>query len=55
MKTFIYIITIIYFFIVSIPVFIIIFILTHTFYTLKQTTQCIKKRLTQLLSTSKAT
>ena len=47
MKTFIYILTIIYFFVVSIPVFIIIFILTHTFYTLKNTTQCIKKRLTQ--------
>ena len=54
MKTFFYILMIIYFFVVSIPVFIIIFILTHTFYTLKNTTQCIKKRLTQLLSTSKA-
>jgi hypothetical protein len=54
MKTFIYILTIIYFFVVSIPVFIIIFILTHTFYTLKNTTLCIKKRLTQLVSTSKA-
>ena len=46
---------IIYFFVVSIPVFIIIFILTHTFYTLKNTTQCIKKRLTQSLTTFKAT
>jgi hypothetical protein len=55
MKTFFYILMVIYFFIVSIPVFIIIFILSHTFYTLKNTTQCIKKRLTQLLSTSKAT
>ena len=35
MKVFIYILTVIYFAIVSIPVFIIIFILTHTFYTLK--------------------
>jgi ABC-type dipeptide/oligopeptide/nickel transport system permease component len=55
MKTFSYILMVIYFFIVSIPVFIIIFILTHTFYTLKQTTLCIKKRLTQSQSTSKAT
>jgi hypothetical protein len=54
MKLFFYIIMVIYFFVVSIPVFIIIFILTHTFYTLKTTIQCIKKRLTQLLSTSKA-
>jgi hypothetical protein len=55
MKTFFYILMVIYFFIVSIPVFIIIFILSHTFYTLKNTTQCIKKRLTVLVSTSKAT
>jgi len=54
MKLFIYILTVIYFLIVSIPVFIIIFILSHTFYTLKNTTQCIKKRLTQLASTFKA-
>ncbi len=54
MKTFFYILMIIYFFVVSIPVFIIIFILTHTFYTLKNATLCIKKRLTQSLSTLKA-
>lgn len=54
MKTIPYILMLIYFFIVSIPVFIIIFILTHTFYTLKTTIQCIKKRLTQSLSTLKA-
>ena len=53
MKTFFYILMVIYFVVVSIPVFIIIFILTHTFYTLKQTTLCIKKRLTQSRSTLK--
>ena len=35
MKLFIYILTVLYFVIVSIPVFIIIFILTHTFYWIK--------------------
>jgi len=35
MKLIIYILTVLYFVIVSIPVFIIIFILTHTFYALK--------------------
>jgi len=54
MKISIYILTIIYFFVVSIPIFIIIFILTHTFYTLKTTIQCIRKSLTQSQSTSKA-
>ena len=38
MKLFTYILTVLYFVIVSIPVFIIIFILTHTFYTLKKLT-----------------
>jgi ABC-type dipeptide/oligopeptide/nickel transport system permease component len=55
MKIFIYILTVIYFLIVSIPVFIIIFILSHTFYTLKNTTQWLQKSLTQSRSTSKAT
>ena len=55
MKTFFYILMVIYFFIVSIPVFIIIFIASHTFYTLKQATLCIKKRLTTSPSTSRAT
>lgn len=36
MKTFFYLIMVIYFFIVSLPVFIIIFILTHLFYTFKK-------------------
>lgn len=35
MKLFIYILTVLYFVIVSIPVFIIIFIASQTFYTLK--------------------
>ena len=39
MRLFIYILTIIYFIVVSIPVFIIIFILTHIFYTLKNLTK----------------
>ena len=47
MKLFIYILTVLYFVIVSIPVFIIIFILTQLFYTLKKLTTCIKKQLTQ--------
>lgn len=55
MKMFFYILMVIYFFIVYIPVFIIIFIATHTFYTLKQLSQCIKKSLTVSQSTSKAT
>lgn len=55
MKTFFYILTVFYFFIVSIPIFIIIFIASQTFYTLKQLLPCIKKRLTAYRSTSKAT
>ena len=55
MKTFFYILMVFYFFIVSIPIFIIIFIASHTFYTLKNTTLCIKKRLTVSRSTSRAT
>ena len=47
MRLIIYILTIIYFIVVSIPVFIIIFILTQLFYTLKKLTTCIKKQLTQ--------
>lgn len=38
MKLFIYILTVIYFLVVSIPVFIIIFIASQTFYTLKNLT-----------------
>ena len=39
MKLFIYILTVLYFVIVSIPIFIIIFILTQLFYTLKNLTK----------------
>ena len=53
MRLFIYLLTIIYFIVVSIPIFIIIFILTHIFYTLKKLTTCIKKQLTQSHSTLK--
>ena len=38
MKLFTYILTVLYFVIVSIPVFIIIFIVSQTFYTLKNLT-----------------
>ena len=39
MKLFIYILTVLYFVIVSIPIFIIIFIASQTFYTLKNLTK----------------
>lgn len=45
MRLFIYILTIIYFIVVSIPVFIIIFILTHIFYTLKNLTTWLAKNV----------
>jgi len=54
MKTIPYILMVIYFFVVSIPIFIIIFIASQTFYTLKNAILCIKKRLTQSQSTSNA-